>query len=360
MARRVLVIEERSSGHLLVFVRLVVSQALANGDDVFLATGQSVPGTAEFAQNLAGFGLQTTTFQGPLTPRVIADLAGSVKPDLVVVPHGDEVACRLAITARTLRCRTVLLIMRDPRWEYPAPLVRRVKNSIKLVLLTAASHHRLVDLVWLRGFGYPGTDRHAIDPFIADGSLDEVMAAGRALREELFPDPEVFWFVVTGAITDRKNVRLIIQALAKAQRTAPRSRFGLALIGPHRTSYPIDRDAILKMCGGAYPVLSQDRLLTNFEMNAVVASADAVVMAYDTHSPNSTMLKARVLGTRLVVAGPPSVRSFALEMGFTSVVRLDCEELAGALREASCSSALKPCPTVPGGNDFAETLLAGH
>lgn len=360
MKRRVLVIEERSSGHLLVFVRLIAGRALARGDEVVLATGASVPGTAEFTQNLAGLRLRTLTFQGPLTPRVIADLIGSVEPDLVIVPHGDEVACRLATTARSLHCRTVLLVMRDPRWEYPAPPARKVKNALKLALLAAARRHRSVDLVWLRGYGYNGGDRHAIDPFIADGGLEEVMAAGRSLRKELFPEPDVFWFVVTGAITDRKNVNLIIQALAQAQRSDPRSRFGLAIIGPHRTSYPIDRDAIRQMSGGVYSVVSQDRLLTNFEMNAVVASADAVVMAYDTHSPNSTMLKARALGTRLVVAGPPSVRSFALDMGFTSVVRLDCDELAGALRRASCSPAPKPCPSVPDGNDFADALLSGR
>ena len=358
MTRRVLVIEERSGGHLLVFVRMIVSHALAIGDDVILATGRSVPETAEFAQNLAGFELQTVTFQGQLTPRVIAGLTADVKADLVIVPHGDEVACRLAARAHALRCRTVLLVMRDPRWEYPAPLVRRVKNLVKLALLSTASRHRLGDLVWLRQFGYPGGDRHAIDPFIADGSFDEVIAAGRTLREKIFPDPNAFWFVVTGAITDRKNVRLIAQALTIAQRRAPHRRFGLALIGPHRTTYSIDRDAILRMSGGAYSVVSQDRLLSNFEMNSIVAAADAVVMAYDTHAPNSTMLKARALGTRLVVAGPPSVRSFALGMGFTSVVRLDCRELVDALSATSCSDAPKPCPFVPDGDDFAAALLS--
>lgn len=238
--------------------------------------------------------------------------------------------------------------------------MRKLKNVLKLALLAAARRHRPVDLVWLRGYGYAGGDRHAIDPFIADGALDEVMAAGRSLRKGLFPEPDVFWFVITGAITDRKNVKLIVRALAQAQRSSSRIRFGLALIGPHRTSYRIDRDALEEMSGGAYPVVSQDRLLTNFEMNAVVASADAVVMAYDTHSPNSTMLKARALGTRLVVAGPPSVRSFAHDMGFTSVVRLDCDELASALYRAAYSPPPKPCPSVPDGNDFADALLLGR
>ncbi|WP_395728570.1 hypothetical protein [Nakamurella sp.] len=330
------------------------------GEDVFLAIGRSVPDSPEFAQNLADLELPCMIFEGPLTRALIADLAIDIRADLVVVPHGDELAARLGGAVRSLPSRTVALIMRDPRWERPAPLRRRTKNMVKLALLFAAGRRRNVDVVWLRHYGYSGPGRYAIDPFILDGTLDDVEAAGLAVRDNLLVGSNTFWFVVTGAITDRKNVRMIAGAISEVQRTSPERQFGLALIGPHRTTYPIDRESVRAMSGFRCPVVSEDRLLSNFEMNAVVASADAVVMAYDTHSPNSTMLKARALGTRLVVAGPPSIRSFALDMGFTIVSCLTLENLAQAMRTVALSPAPASCPAVPDGVEFARALLAGR
>jgi glycosyltransferase involved in cell wall biosynthesis len=284
-------------------------------------------------------------------------LASNVGADLVVVPHGDELATRLGASVRRVPCQLVLLIMRDPRWERPAAPARWAKNLLKLLLLRRADLRKNVYLVWLRHFGYSGPDRHVVDPYVGDGGFEEIRAAGRALRTRLSLSDNTFWFLVTGAVTDRKNVPLIASALSRLQRAEPTRRLGLAIIGPHRTSYPIDAQSLQALTGGSFPIVSDDRLLSNFEMNAAISGADAVVMAYDTHSPNSTMLKARALGTKLIVAGPPSVRAFARDMGFSSVVQVEVEALAEAMRRELDAPPPQPCPLVPDGDALALGLL---
>lgn len=357
-SRRVLVVEERSSGHLLVFVRLIASYSLSMGDQVFLALGRPVPETAEYRENLSDLNVPTAVFEGPLTRARLERLASNVGADLVVVPHGDELGARLGASLYRVRCPLVLLIMRDPRWERPTAPARRARNLLKLLFLRRADLRRNVNLVWLRHFGYSGPDRYVVDPYVGDGSVEEIRVAGLALRARLSLTDSTFWFVITGAITDRKNVRLIAWALSRLQRARPERIFGLALIGPHRTTYPIDAQSLRALTGGAFPIVNDDRLLSNFEMNAVISGADAVVMAYDTHSPNSTMLKARVLGTRLVVAGPPSLRAFARDMGFSTVVHVELEALAEAMQRESCTPPPQPRPCVPDGEAFALGLLS--
>jgi hypothetical protein len=357
-SRRVLVVEERWSGHLLVFVRLIASYSLSMGDQVFLAVGRSVPETAEYRENLSDLNVPTAVFEGPLTGARLERLASNVGADLVVVPHGDELGTRLGASLYRVRCPLVLLIMRDPRWERPTPPARRARNLLKLLFLRRADLRQNVNLVWLRHFGYSGPDRYVVDPYVGDGSVEEIRVAGLALRARLSLTDSTFWFLITGAITDRKNVRLIALALSRLQRARPERTFGLALIGPHRTTYPIDAQSLRALTGGSFPIVNDDRLLSNFEMNAVISGADAVVMAYDTHSPNSTMLKARVLGTRLVVAGPPSLRAFARDMGFSSVVHVELKALAEAMQRESCTPPPPPCPSVPDGDAFALGLLS--
>ena len=346
---RVLIVEERSSGHLLVYVRLLAEHARARGWEVILAFGSDVAASAEFAREFSGADHATVFYQAPLTPRVLSSLIADTEPDEVVVPHGDELASRFALGRPVPAVPTTLLIMRDPRWERPAPLRRRVLGAMKLLAIGLASRRETIRIVWLRGAGYSGVEPHAVDPFVDD----EGAALEPSDAVELPSD--AFYFVVTGSITDRKNVPLIIEALGVLQARHPSARVGLALVGPNATSLSADRLASLATAARVR-LHVRDALLTNAQMNDVVRRADAVVMAYSSHSPNSTMVKAYVLGTRLVVAGSPAVQGFARGLGFEPV-GLRVTELAEACARAMSAARPPARPNPAPVAAFADRLM---
>lgn len=355
---RVLIVEQRHSGHLLVYVRELVLAARDLGYTPVVAIGTEVPSTPEFANTILNLDVETITFDGDLTPLTARKLSLRAGASAVIVPHGDELAGRLGWGMRASPVPIVVLIMRDPAWEWAdSSIPRRTRLLLKRVLVFLASRRRNVEVVWLRSFGSADALGQAVDPFIADGTIDEVRRSADAFRAEVGMGEETFWFVVTGALTDRKNVPMIVEGVRTAAARVPGRRLGLALIGPHRTSAPLELREILGNDVAKIGHVAVDRVLTNFEMNVAVAAADAVVMAYTSHSPNSTMLKARALGVRLVVAGPKSVRQFARGMGFHTVVNVDETELANAMIEAIGSEAPSPLNVVPTGQDFGRFLL---
>ncbi len=100
-----------------------------------------------------------------------------------------------------------------------------------------------------------------------------------------------------------------------------------------------------------------DRLLTNDEINVVVAAADTVIMAYSTHSPNSTLGKAYVLGTSIVAAGSRSIHRFVRNVGFDLVSPLEVNAIAENLTLAMDRAAPPRHPGALSAIEFADQLL---
>lgn len=340
-----LIVEPRHSGHLLLYVKLAAEAALARGDNVTLALGPGVVESDEYARHLAELDVPLQQISSPVSLASCQELAADVGATTVAIPHGDELLLEVSLGRWTSDARLVLLVMRDPRWEFPAPPRRIIRSVVKLVAADAASARPRVDVVWLRQITYRGRLPHVKDPYVADGTLEEIRAEGERIRDTLKMSTDRFWFVVTGAITDRKNVPLVVDALCSmAAEDRYQNALGLALIGPLRLSSPaLVSDLETQARASGLELVIDDRDLSNFEMNAAVSSADAVVMAYSTHSPNSTMVKAHAIGVRLVVAGPWSVRRFARDLGMQHVSPLRPRDLRASL-EASIS-ACRPEPS---------------
>lgn len=318
---RYLIIEPRSSGHLLVYVRILATYARDHGHSVTLALSPEAFQSQEMTLHLGNVAESTIVAAARvlLSPRGIARLSRQVDADFVIVPHADEMAPRMVFGLGYRGVgRVRLLIMRDPRWEFPTPLRRHLRNAIKRVLLGIASRLPRVELVWLRqpSFVSASSELFAIDPFIADGSWGEIQSEGDRLRKALQLEPGVFWFGMTGAITGRKNLKMVLEALAILREHRPSDRIGFAVVGPIMASAGETASSIRSECDRiGIDCRVEDRLLSNFEMNGVVVALDAIVMAYSSFSPNSTLGKSWVLGTRLVAAGPPSVQGFVRSLG---------------------------------------------
>lgn len=356
---RILVVEPRSSGHLLVFVAQLVAR-LGDRNTVIVLTTPEVAASAEYAEHLGPVAHQAEIVElPPLSPREVSAWAARHDVDRVIVPHADPVLFGwLRACIRPGRARVRLLVMRDPRWERPAPLLRRLKGMVKVLGATLVGLAPRTDVLWLREPRFESRRANfVVDPFLCGLSEIEVGRRAGVLRSELELESSVFWFGVTGAITGRKNVSMIVDALVQLRASGWRQPAGLALIGPVVDLGDMDKDSVAAALRAAdVECRIVDRLLSNDEMNVVVKALDCVVMAYSSHSPNSTLGKAHALGTRVVAAGPPSVQRFAsrLDAGFTS--ELTVEDLARILRSAAERSDEPPAHFGDGAASFVRQL----
>jgi len=361
--RSYLIVESGHTGHLLVFVRILARAAVSNGAKVILALTPEAVSSAEYRLNLLDLSetVEVMTWDGSLSPRTLADLARKSGATDVVIPHADPVVGGLAFGWPLLRStRLHLLIMRDPRWETPAPIGRRVKNLLKLAVIRLVDTNFQARVVWLREPGHrsSGPELAAVDPFVPDGSEAEIEEAIAVTRAKLLERSTVFWFGITGAVSLHKNVPLVVEAVIRLKALRPDLPIGFALLGPIGTNLGITIDEINLACAQAeVPIVIDDRVLSNLEMNAAVGALDAVVMAYSTHSPNSTLGKAWVLGTRVVAAGPDSIRRFvrSIDAGYESA--LTVEGIAGSMGAAYDSPSPASHADALSVTDFAGAVL---
>jgi hypothetical protein len=357
-----MIVEPRERGHLLVYVRLIAARALERGHDVVVALAPGASRTSEYQMHLSGIAASVRFVDAPLvlTPRSLNQLTSRVPADVVVVPHGDELAARLGgFVGGRLRTRTRILVMRDPKWDREEGKRPPARNILKSVLLTLGSRRTNAELVWLRGPAHEGAkgERHAVDPFISDVEVNEIERRGASLRRHMSKGDDIFWFGVTGAVSARKNLGLVVDALVSLHARRPEVRVGLAVVGP------IDEDVLAVFERARSTLMSagmstyfENRLLANEEMNEVVAAVDAVVMAYSTNAPNSTLGKAFVLGTKIVSAGS---RAFLEHARFLdgSVATLDAPSLSAAMEDALLQPPRLVRPGALTSHDFADSVL---
>jgi len=361
--RTYLIVESGHTGHLLVFVRILARAAVSSGARVTVALTRAAKDSPEYRLHLLGLSeaVDVATWDGSLSPRALRNLAARSGATDIVIPHADPVVGGLVLGWPLLsHVRLHLLIMRDPRWEKPAPFRRRMKNLAKLAAIRLVSKTPRARVVWLREPGYRSDNQElsAVDPFVPDGSIAEIEAAAAAARAELLGSAPVFWFGITGAISRHKNVALVVEALSRLKSIRPDLPIGFALIGPVGDNLGITIEGITKACADAgVPTFIDDRKLSNFEMNAAVGGLDAVVMAYSTHSPNSTLGKAWILGTRVVAAGPDSIRRFvrSIDAGFESALTIG--GIAGSMSAAYDAPAPAGRTGALSVTDFASSVL---
>lgn len=339
----ILLAEPGYSGHVFVYLALLARHATDSGNDVTCLISRPGYTSTEYDRHLRGVpGLSVQSVPSPVRLEDIERASIAAHSDVVVIPNGDlyvqDVARKGWAGLGVLR----LLVMRDPRWEKPARLPRRLKLIAKMSLIQIAAA-RGVEIVWLRQPGYSGPERHANDPVICEGTITDVLNRGRELSEELSMHSDTFWFGMTGAIGPHKNLPLVMEALVALHHAAPGRNFGFALLGPLSESLGHDEEAINDMLG-ALPFQTRRRagVMTNEEMNAAVSALDCVIMAYSTSSPNSTLGKAAAFGTRVAAAGDSSISAFVADLGMGPTTRLEVQDLASLLEERLTTPSPQP------------------
>lgn len=303
---RVLIVEQNSTGHRLFYARLLVDAAVERGAAVSLLLDRDGDRTAE-AIHLASLPDRVRVLRDRiLAVEDIESLSRDEAATRTVVPDGDRFALRLAQRRSWNGAgRLTVLIMRERaqprRVGASSRMVAAIRSSLRTIAFKRVAAMRAVDLRVLKSAGWAGKASFvpAIDPvkYAAD---PQSIARFRALHDL---GDDRYWFAVLGAISARKNLDLVLQAIDGVK--AP---WGLLVAGSIEEDVA---DAVKERLGALVQdgkAVVIDRLLTDEELDAAVAAVDCVVLAHSNEGPSGLLGKAAAAGTRVVGAGAQSLR----------------------------------------------------
>jgi hypothetical protein len=351
VSQTLLIVEANPGGHRLYYVRLLVEAAREHFSQVVVALGANARDSDEFLLHLDDIRekFELLMIQEPFRASSLIRLTQAEAFDLVLVPDGDLYLARLALR-RPSRVPMNLLVMRDPREEPPAGLLRTAKLETKRLFIGLLGRRHDTQVFTLRGPGYVGgpQELYVNDPIDVRMPWDAIST----FRNEHL-SPNVFWFGLVGVLSQRKHPGMVIEALLSLRR----ADVGLAIAGPIEPNTRADVMSRLQdLRDAGISVALHETRMSNAEMSAAIGALDCVVMAYSTGAPPSTLGKSYVLGTRCIVAGSPALRAHAKRLGHGFSGPLSVASIAGMMK------ATIDCPQLdqadpPEADVFASRLL---
>lgn len=352
----VVIFEPAYSGHVLVFVRLIATSALERGARCELHTSLKAEESLEFRTHLSD--VQGLTVIASHNPTLRSSLR-AMGPGNLVVPHADPHLASALFLPVSRSQRMSLLVMRDPAWEPFRTFRPRTKADLKHWAIRTLHRKRRTRVFMLRQPGYVAEkpkEYFVSDPVLIDESKEELESRARDLRRVVDLSTDVRWVGLVGGMQLRKNPLLVAQAV-HISRTRDDFPVGIAYLGP----WPAESEHLLaeirNFCReNDVPLRVHNALLSNAEFNAACVAVDIVVMAYSSHSPNSTLGKCAALGQRLAAAGSRSIARFVEELGHGPTSALE----AGQLSTLICQKLTGPAPqpqNLDGGHEFGQRLL---
>jgi hypothetical protein len=195
------------------------------------------------------------------------------------------------------------LVMRNPTSDAKLGIPDLIKSKLKRCLLYRAESVQRVHVLRLVSAVAPAPIPNA---YVRDPVSFEVDSAGLTrLKKEWGLSDDFYWFAVLGAISDRKNIGLVLESLIKLADP----RLALLVAG----ACDLHTLSRLKLAIGAYrerggSVVIVDRLLADWEFDAAVAATDCIVVAHSNEGPSGLLGKAVAAGTRVVAAGAMSLK----------------------------------------------------
>lgn len=352
----VVIAENGRSGHLLNFVALIADACDGAGLDCSILLRSDAEGSPELTTSgLARRSPQITYEPAPLDLRRMLDRARQLGATRLVVPNADPHLAQAATARVPGSLEVSLLVMRAPWLDVSHGSARARARALAKTGLVLRARQRGLRVATL---ALQGTQPSRLNPVPAWDPVTVDTPPTPEERETLAREiglvPEVSWVGIAGGITPHKNPSMVVDAVRRAS-DAHDDRLGLALIGPFEKSIASDvRAAALELERDGIPIAVLDRRLSDREVNTALSLLACMTMAYSTSAPNSTLLKATLLGVPVAAAGNRHIRANAEAVGQTSSV-LETAALAEAITSALRKGA--PHATVHAESDHLPQAL---
>jgi len=202
------------------------------------------------------------------------------------------------------------------------------KTLAKKTLMRVAGFHRKVRVFPLISPLAPrrGSLNWIADPVVLKSSVSQI----RAMRERLDSHGDRYWLGVFGAITPRKNLPLIVEAILD------HPEVGLLIAG---TVNPEVSHAVApllsRFIANGGQVIRLEGPLTDAEFDSAIGAVDCVVAAHSNEASTGVVLRAAASGRRLVLAGAGYLRRDAGYLGEQATWSpLELDELRQAIQQA--------------------------
>lgn len=343
MNAKVGVFETEHTGHFLGYVAIVLRELESRGvDAVFLTTSEVVEST-EFRMIPSSTKVAILT-DGKLTTAVMASQRELCTR--LVVPNGDPHILSLAV--RKFPIDITGLIMSDPAWELPQArnFRRRSKLLAKTQLIWLAGRRKRNRILRLAAPTWDNAKKTSL-------AMDPVTLHGVRAEKRSVESSGSFTIALLGNASPRKNPVTVAKSVALVRASGRDVR--LRLRGEVSAE---DLVAICEALPDPQAFVNDSSPMTPEEFDQEILQADAVVCAYSTHAPNSTVSKAAYAGTQIIAAGSPTFQNFVHEVSGVATASLDPQEIAGLI-ELALIGQLTPGRRPPYGEHFFSAAMLG-
>lgn len=300
--KNLVIVCPRTEGHRLSYVRLLIEQG--NRDSVvptvLLPTGASEH--EDYKVHIADRGLSYVLDESSspyLRARQLLRLSdGSV----FIFPDGDDIVRDIALRRlRPLGNRIVVLVMR-PHGQAASVIARLVGSAAKSSLRTLARTQSQVAVLTLCSAIKLNARRNEVrDPIDFNPDVADV----QALKSEWsdFAGGSTSWFGIVGAVSSRKNVALVAEALARVH-----GDVGLVVAGRVHEGEARLVEWVHPFVEAGGPFVRIPGPLDDSELDSILASLDVAVIAHSNDGPSGILGKASAAGIRVLAAGAPTLR----------------------------------------------------
>ncbi|MHC6593418.1 glycosyltransferase family protein [Arthrobacter sp. C152] len=323
----------------------MLTEALSRGAEVHIGLPSGASESAEYQIHLNdlsdNFRLSTIEDFGL---RELERLSLEFGVTRTIVTDADILARQVASTGSWRGSGTLsILIMREKAQGRALSPITWLKTTAKHTLMYRASSVRNVEVSVLKSATWEGRSlfRVAKDPVELECTYLDVAD----VRSAWGLSSGTYWFAVLGAVTERKNVPLVVESLATLSKTDyAAGPLGLLIAGSVDGELKSDLLNFRTKCEAAgIEFVVIDRTLSNTELDAAVAASNCLVLAHSNEGPSGLLGKAACAGTRILAAGANSLRHDIRSLGdMAEWTPLKTSELKSAMKRALTSGRGEP------------------
>lgn len=347
------VVCQRTTGHRLSYARLLLAEAARDGFNCRLVMPSGGAGGEDYETHIDPAAMpHSVDTHDDYSPSGVQKLIDNYNRALIVFPDGDDLVPMLAfLRLRTRRNVLSVLVMR-PSGQASATVKRRAVSLAKAVLRTIARARPRVSIFTLTSASQRAVGAWEVKDPIEFRPDPSAVTRLRAEWEGAFPRVTT-WLGIVGAITPRKNVSLVLDAVGISGHEV-----GLVVAGSESDMGNELSEVALRAKRHAIPYVRIEGRLSDVALDSTVAAIDVAVLAHSNEGPSGILGKAAAAGRVIMAAGAQSLRRELSEnprLGMWST--LDAPSMATTISRLRGWES--PSESVSSPTEFARKLLYG-
>lgn len=350
----VLIVEPNSEGHRLYYVRLLIDECDTRGRKVtVLTTSEAVRSEqwqVHLGQRYDRLEVQVAESFGLVE---ISRTSAKIGASVTILPEGDLHLLPLLRHGWTgTGTLNVLVVRPEAGAKAGVTWTQPVRSFVKQVLIWAADRRPHMKVFALRS---PLAKRRMQLRWVPDPvTLTCTQEDRKSMRATLGAEGNRYWFGIFGAISRRKNVPLVLQAITD------QPNVGLLLAGSLDPQVAIEIEPLIeRFVANGGKIFFLPGTVSEVEFDSAIAAVDCVIAAHSNEGPSGVLLKAASAGTQLLVAGAQSLRRDAESLGEQAIwAPLELSALTQAIGRLRSSKPIVRAPEL-GSSAFQRALTSG-